>query len=201
MKYFGEKEAEKFLVKQGFDVVDFYFVSSESELKKALKQIGVPCFMKVSGKRIVHKKKIGGVKFIKTLSEAIYEMNKLKKIRGANGVIVQKNFPGKEFLLGIKKTPEFEHVVVFGSGGSDVEEKKDVCFRVCPLDKKEVNKMLKETKIGNKVSKKLKECLQKNILKICELVEKHPKISELDINPFIFSRGKGKIVDARIVWN
>lgn len=200
MRYFAEKEAEKFLKKQGFEVVEGYFVSSVAGMKSALKKVGLPCFIKISGKNIVHKKKFGGVKFVRTLSEAISVMKNFKKRKGVEGVIVQENFPGMEFLLGVKKTPEFEHVVVFGTGGSKVEKEKDVSFRVCPLNKKEINLMFKETKIAKNISKKLRFCLQENVLKLCDLVQKYPRISELDINPFVFSRGYGKVVDARIVW-
>jgi len=200
MRLMSEKSAEDFLEKEGFMVVERGFVKNKRGIQKIVKEVGLPCVMKVSGNRIVHKRKLKGVKNINTYSESLYEFSKLMRIKGSNGVLIQKKFPGKEFLIGIKKTPEFEHVLVFGFGGTKVEEKKDVSFRVCPIDKKEVRKMIKETKIGKILSKKLMKCLQENILKLCKLIEKYPNISELDLNPFTFSRGEGKIVDARIVF-
>ena len=201
MKIFAEREAENFLKKQGFDIIDGFFVSSVTGLKKALKEISLPCVMKVSGPRIVHKGGGKGVKTkIKTYSEALHEMKNFKRFKGATGVMVQKRFFGKEFLLGIKKTPEFDHVLVFGAGGSNVEQKKDVVFRSCDLDKRELRKMIKETKIGKRLPKRTADILCGNMLKLCDLVQKYPKISELDINPFNTSKGVGKIIDARIVF-
>ena len=201
MKVFAEKEAEKFLKKQDFDIVDGFFVSSTIGLKKALKKIGLPCVMKVSGPKVIHKRGIKGVKTkIRTYSEALHELRNFKRFKGATGVIIQKRFFGKEFFLGIKKTPEFEHVLVFGAGGSKVEEKKDVSFKVCPIEEIDIKKIIKETKIGKKLGIKDKKILGENILKLCELVGKYPKILELDINPFSISKGVGKVLDARIVF-
>ncbi len=201
MKVFAEKEAEKFLKKQGFEIVEGYFVKSQFKLKKVLQKIGLPCVMKVFGPRIIHKAKIGGVKTkIRTYSEAMHELREFKKIKGSSGVLAQKRFFGKEFLFGIKKTPEFEHVLVFGAGGSKVEEKKDVSFRICPVDIKDIKSMIKETKIGKKLQKKNMDVLVDNLKRICVLVHKYPEISELDINPFNVSDGKGKVIDARIVF-
>ena len=201
MKIFAEKEAEKFLEKQGFDIVEGFFVSSVIKLKKSLKKIGLPCVIKVSGPRIVHKGGLKGVKTkIRTYSEALHEFRSFRRFKGSTGVLIQKRFFGKEFLLGIKKTPEFEHVLVFGAGGSKVEEKKDVSFRVCPVDKKDVRAMMKETKIGKRLPRKSIDILCENLIKLCELSNKHPKISELDINPFTIFKSVGKVIDARIVF-
>ena len=201
MKIFAEKEAEKLLKNQGFEIVDGFFVNSKLGVRRVLKKIGLPCVMKVFGKKIIHKNKIGGVKMnIKTYSEALHIFTNLKKIKNSQGVLIQKTFSGKEFLLGIKKTPEFEHVLVFGAGGSKVEEKKDVSFRVCPVDKKDVKAMIKETKIGKILPKKSIDILCENLIKLCVLSEKFPKISELDINPFTISRIENKVIDARIVF-
>jgi len=201
MKVFAEKEAEKFLKKQGFEIIEGFFVSSAIGLKKALKKISLPCVIKVSGPRIVHKGGLKGVKTrVRTYSEALSDLKNFKKFKGATGVIVQKRFFGKEFLLGIKNTLEFEHILVFGSGGSKVEEKKDVSFRVCPADKKDIKAMIKETNIGKGLPKKTVEVLLDNLTKLCDLIEKYPKILELDINPFTISKDVGKVVDARIVF-
>ena len=201
MKIFAEKEAEKFLKKEGFEIVEGVFVSSKIGIKGALIKLGLPCVMKVFGKKILHKHKVGGVKLnIKTYSEALGVFTSLKIIKGSQGVLIQKKFSGKEFLLGIKKTPEFAHVLVFGAGGSKVEEKKDVSFRVCPVDKRDMRAMIKETKIGKRLPKKTFEILFENLSKLCELVERHPTISELDINPMNISKKAGKIIDARIVF-
>lgn len=201
MKYFSEKEAENFLEKEGFVIVKRAYVKNKKNLKHALTKVGFPFVLKVAGKKIIHKKEIDGIRLgVKTYSEALIEFSKLKKIKGAEGVMVQRKGEGKEFLLGVKKTREFGHVILFGAGGSLVEEKKDVVFRVSPLEKDEVKKMIKSTKAAVGLLKEDGKVIEKNILKLCELVEKYPKIYEMDINPLAVKSGEGFILDARIVF-
>jgi hypothetical protein len=154
--------------------------------------------MKVSGQEIIHKNRIGGVvKNVKDYEIAWEVFNKLKEIKGFKGVMIQKQIKGKEFLLGIKKTPEFEHVIAFGAGGIHTEKLKDVSFRVYPFGKKETRQMMQEVKASKDLDENSTKIIEKNILKLCKLIKKYPRITELDINPLI----QGRIVDARIVWN
>ena len=202
MKYVGEVETEKFLSKKGFNVITHAFSSNKSGIRKALKKVGVPFVMKVSGKNIVHKNKLGGIKLdVKTYSNAIEEFSELKKIKGANGVLFQSKIEGKEFLIGVKKTPEFGQVIGFGSGGTDVEEKKDISFRITPLDREEIKKMIKETKASKGLLKPDGKAIENVIFKLSELLSNHPEISELDINPLMVKDGVATIVDARMVFD
>jgi acyl-CoA synthetase (NDP forming) len=60
MKQFTEKEAEDFLEKNKFPVVQREFIKNKKDLKKI--KISFPWVMKVSSTKIMHKAKIGGVK-------------------------------------------------------------------------------------------------------------------------------------------
>jgi len=191
---YTEKKAGEFLEKEGFNVKERIFVKRKEDLFKLV----FPCVMKVSGSTIVHKSRLGGVFIgVKNLEEAKVAYEKIMKIPGAEEVLVQKMVSGRFFILGIKKTPEFGHVLIFGDGGIDVEEKKDVSFRVCPIEKLDVLEMIADTKIGSSVTKEEENFLVENLLKLSKLVKKYPSISELDINPII----SGEIVDVRIVWD
>ena len=183
MRVFTEKEAEDFLRKQGFDIVETKFVSKERQLNKI--KFDFPVVMKVASKKIVHKTKVNGIiKGIRTKKKALKAFDKLMRIRNAEGVLIQRQVKGKEFLLGIKKTPEFGYVVGFGKGGSKVEKMKKVDFRVC--DVKRVEDLSKNLGI------------RRILLKLCKL--SNLGIESLDINPLILERGKPVIVDAQIVF-
>ena len=198
MKIFVEKEAEDFLEKKNFDIVERVYIEEKSELKNAVEKLGFPLVMKVSGQKIIHKNKVGGiVKNIKDYETALNVFDKLRKIEYVQGIMIQKQIKGKEFLLGIKRTSEFGHVIAFGAGGIHTEKLKDINFRVCLFNKKEARKMINETNIAKDLDKKSSKIIEKNILKLCKLAKKHPRIKELDINPLI----QGKIIDARIVWH
>lgn len=201
MKIFTEKEAEDFLEKKDFKIVKRIYIKKKSEIIKAINKIGFPFVMKISGEKIIHKNKFGGIKKnIKNYKQALKSFIELKKIKNFEGVIIQKQISGKEFLLGIKKTPEFGHVIAFGAGGIYTEKLKDVSFRVCPFDKTEAKNMIKEVKKVKGLNKKNINSIEKNLIKLCQLIKEYPKIKELDINPLIIDKKISIIVDARIVW-
>lgn len=205
MKVFAEKETENFLEKEGFKIVKRTCIKKnekESQLKEEIKKIGFPLVMKVSGKKIIHKNIIGGVKKdIVNYKQALKAFKNLIKIKNCEGIILQKQIQGKEFLLGIKKTPEFGHVIAFGRGGIYTEKFRDVSFRVCPFDRMEAEKMIKEIKVAKKLNKKEIFPLIKNLIKLCELAKKYSGINELDINPLIVKKDKAIIVDARVFFS
>jgi succinyl-CoA synthetase beta subunit len=201
MKIFDEKRAESFLLQEGFDVVAGYFIRNVRELQMSLRKLGFPVVMKASGVKVLHKKKVGGVKVgVKTYSDAIHYLKKFKKMRGSEGAVIQMQIKGKEFLVGVKLTSDFGHVIVFGSGGSEVEEKRDVSFRVVGLNKRDALKMINEVKGSKDLKKEDVEAIVEVILKVNELVKKYPKIREMDINPLMVEKGRATIVDARFVW-
>ena len=147
--------------------------------------------------------KFAGKQLLKTAKRYMVKPTGLAQNRSLRNLThqeIQKTFSGKEFLIGIKKVPEFGHVLVFGSGGTNVEVKKDVAFRICPVDKKDLKSMIRETKIGKKLPKKSRDILEDNLMAVCKLTQDYPKIKELDINPFTIVKGHGKVVDARMVF-
>jgi succinyl-CoA synthetase beta subunit len=202
MRNLTEKEAEDFLEKNGFKVVRRILVKKKEELNKI--KIKFPWVMKISSKHIVHKAKIGGTMLnIKSFNEAEEAFNKLKNLNHFEGIMVQEMLLGEEIIVGIKKTPEFEHVIMFGKGGSKVEEEKDISFRVYPISKEDTVKMMEETKIYSVLKEKKinLEKIEQVIMKLSLIINKNPDIEELDINPLIVDSEKAVVVDARISFD
>lgn len=203
MKYLSEMEAENLLEGFGFSVVLREACSKEHDIPRILQGLKLPVVMKVLGDKIVHKKKLGGVNTnVNNYSEALSEFRRMKKIKGAKGVMFQEKIPfTREFLVGIKKTEDFGHVVVFGSGGSLVEEKKDIAFRVVPLSHDDCMDLIREVEITKDVGSKEAEKISNILIMVSDLVRDFPNIEEMDINPLVLS-GKGPVVlDARILLN
>ena len=201
MKIFSEKEAEDFLRNEGFIVVKGGFVSSIRDLRQMLVALGFPVVMKAAGREIIHKTRLGGVQVgVKTYSDALHYFMNLRKIPGAQGVVIQKQVSGSEFLIGVKRTPDFGLVIGFGAGGTNVEEKKDITFRIAPINIGDVRKMIHEVHAARNLPLRDIVIIENIILKVNELVKKYPKIKEMDINPLIVQDARGFIVDARIVW-
>lgn len=198
MKQFTEKEAEDFLEKNKFPVVQREFIKNKKDLKKI--KIPFPWVMKVSSTKIMHKAKIGGVKTnLNSLEQAEKHFETISKIEDFEEAIIQKQIRGKEIILGIKATPEFGHVIMFGKGGTNVEKEKDVSFRIIPIKEEEIISMIKDTKFSRELSKQEIESSVDAIKKLQEIIKKNTHIVELDINPLMINDRKYMVADARYV--
>ena len=198
MQQLTEKEAEDFLEKNNFPVVERAFVNKKENLKKI--KIPFPWVIKISSKKIMHKAKIGGVKTnINSLEQAENYFDLISKIENFEGLIIQKQISGKEIILGIKKTPEFKHVIMFGKGGSNIEQEKDVSFRAIPINENEIISMIKDTKFSKQLNTQEFKNSINAIKRLQEVIKRNTQILELDINPLILNAKEYFIADARMV--
>ena len=194
MKIILEKEAEDFLEKNQFSVVNRNFIKNKSQLKNI--KLSFPWVMKVYSKKIIHKNKANGIILnIKNLSQAEHAFIKLSKLKGFQGTIIQEQIKGQELILGLKSTEDFGLSILLGKGGTDVEKIKDITFRIIPINQKDAEQMIKDLKI--KINNK--QAIINNLLKLNKLALKNKNIQELDINPIILTKDKATIVDARII--
>ena len=194
MKIILEKEAEDFLEKNQFSVVNRNFIKNKSQLKNI--KLSFPWVMKVYSKKIIHKNKANGIILnIKNLSQAKHAFNKLLKLKGFQGTIIQEQIKGQELILGLKSTEDFGLSILLGKGGTNVEKIKDITFRIIPINQKDAEQMIKDLKI--KINNK--QAIINNLLKLNKLALKNKNIQELDINPIILTKDKATIVDARII--
>ena len=110
---------------------------------------------------------------------------------------------GYEVIIGGKRDPQFGPVVMFGLGGTLVELLKDVSFRVCPVDKKEIREMIFETK-GSQLLNGFRGKPKADIGRLVEVILKcsnmmvKEKLKEFDINPLFVSERGVVAVDFRM---
>jgi acyl-CoA synthetase (NDP forming) len=97
-------------------------------------------------------------------------------------------------------------MLMFGLGGKYVEVFRDVCFTIPPLSRTEALDVVRGIR-GRKLLEGVRgekpidlAGLAEVLLRIAQLVEHHPELVELDINPFVASPepGASKAVDVRI---
>ncbi len=114
---------------------------------------------------------------------------------------------GIECIVGATRYPRFGPLVMFGFGGVFVEVFKDVSFRIAPLSRGDIRRMVQGIRAykllegfrGDK--RKDIDGLEKAIMKISHLMVNHPEIQELDINPLIVhDENMGiSVADCRII--
>ena len=69
------------------------------------------------------------------------------------GVHVQRQIPeGQEVIIGAVRDPLFGPLMMFGSGGVEVEGLKDVAFALAPLNQAEAREMIRKTWAGRKLN-------------------------------------------------
>lgn len=190
----------------GFTMPEFRIVNSIDELVSKGTEIGYPVVVKIASKYISHKSDSGGVlldlKNEKELKEAyekiisIYEQSEVPL--EARQVLLQNYYSDSvEIALGVTYDSQFGHMVMVGSGGVLIEILNDVQFRPVPLSRDEAKDMLVSLKgyqllTGFRGSSEIdQEEIINSLLRLSYLVQDHPEISELDINP-MFAMPKGE---------
>ncbi|MEP2707022.1 MAG: GNAT family N-acetyltransferase [Roseibium sp.] len=98
---------------------------------------------------------------------------------------------GLELYMGLAETPEFGPVLVFGHGGTSIEESEDVSFELPPLDLNLAEAQINRTRIsrlldGGPSRPALdKAALAEALVRLSQITIDIPEIQELDINPMV----------------
>ncbi len=168
-------------------------------------KIGFPVAMKIAAAGISHKSDIGGVMLnlgdeyaLRAAWEQIMHRAQAAHPEGViEGVHLQQMMPhGQEVILGAIQDPQFGPLVMFGSGGTEVEGLKDIAFGLAPLTRREAEQMLETTWAGRKLRgfRNLppadREAVLDALFRLAQLAYEHPEIAEIEINPLrVLSRG------------
>lgn len=191
------------------------------DIKEAIEladKIGYPVVMKVVSKDIIHKSDSGGVALdLLNTDEVIDAYQAIMtscRSHHPNAVIQGVEIAemveiSSEIIIGGRQDPNFGPTIMFGMGGIYVEVLKDVSFRALPINRREVLKMIKETKayplllgVRGEPEKDIGSVID-IISKIGSLITNCREISDIEINPLVaYEKGKGvKAVDVRILLN
>ena len=188
----------------GIPLVPEMVSTSKEELTTFAEKIGFPVVAKVVGP--VHKSDVGGVTLnIRTPEHLALEFDRMMKIEGATGVMIQKMLKGTELFIGAKYEERFGHVVLCGLGGIFVEVLKDVSSGLAPLSYTEAYSMIHSLR-GYKILKGTRGQLGINeekyaeiIVRLSTLLRFATEIKEIDINPLLADGSDVIAVDARIL--
>ena len=180
---------------------------------KIAEELGFPIAMKIASPDIPHKSDVDGILLnLASADEAVegYEML-MKRVSSKNprakleGVHLQKMIPaGQEVIVGAVRDPQFGALMMFGSGGVEVEGLKDVAFAIAPLSAKEAEKMITKTWAGKKLDgyRNLpaadKTALVDAFCKLSQLAHDLPEIAEIEINPLTVLKEGVVAVDVRV---
>jgi acetyltransferase len=212
-----EVASKKLLRAYGIPVSKEEIAQTAAEAVKIAKKIGFPVVAKVVSADILHKSDIGGVVLnLNSAAEVKKAFNditaRVKKLKGKpklEGILIAQQVKADlELVVGASLDAEMGPVVLFGSGGIDIELMKDVALAGAPLDAAEAKALIGRTKAGVKLrGYRGKPALHeasavKALVGLSNLMaDAGNRIASIDVNPFLINERTGVAVDALIVLN
>ena len=201
--YVSPDIVHQLLESAGIPMVPEMVSNDKEKLTVFAQKVGYPVVAKVVGP--IHKSDVGGVTLnIRTPEHLALEFDRMMKIKGAVGVMVQKMIKGTELFIGAKYEERFGHVVLCGLGGIFVEVLRDVSSGLAPLSYPEAYSMihsLRAYKIlqGTRGQAGINQQRYAEIIvRLSTLLRFATEIKEMDINPLLADEKNVIAVDARI---
>jgi acetyltransferase len=169
--------------------------------------------IKAEAAGLVHKSDLGAVRLgledPGAVANAVAEIEialAAADLRGGGYLVQKMGGGGHEVIFGISSDPRFGPLLAFGLGGRYVEVWRDVRFGVTPLSPSEAREMIEGIR-GYELLQGVRgergadiRVLIEVLLRIAQLASRHPRIVEVDINPFIAApdRERALALDARL---
>jgi acetyltransferase len=212
-----EVASKKLLRAYGIPVSKEEIAQTAADAVKIAKKIGFPVVAKVVSADILHKSDIGGVvlninsaaEVKKAFNDITARVKKLKTKPKLEGILIAQQVKADlELVVGASLDAEMGPVVLFGTGGVDIELMKDVALAGAPLDADEARQLIHKTKAGVKIrGYRGKPALHeasavKALVGLSNLMaDAGSRIASIDVNPFLINSKLGVAVDGLIVLN
>jgi acyl-CoA synthetase (NDP forming) len=204
-------EVAELLACYGIPTAEFVIVEGPEEAGAAVRRLGGEVALKAVVPGLVHKTEAGavrvGLRGVATVRQVAQHMADNLAAAGhrPSGFLVQRMVrAGVELLIGMVHDPSFGPVLACGAGGAAVELLHDVEVRLTPITDLEAEAMVRSLATfpllegyrgapGADV-----RAVEDVLLRVSALVEAHPEIAELDLNPVVATPGGATVVDARV---
>jgi acyl-CoA synthetase (NDP forming) len=212
-----EVASKKLLKAYGIPVSKEEIAQTAAEAVKIAKKIGFPVVAKVVSADILHKSDVGGVvlnlnsaaEVKKAFNDITARVKKIKSKPKLEGILIAQQVKADlELVVGASLDAEMGPVVLFGTGGVDIELMKDVALAGAPLDEDEAKQLIAKTKAGVKMKGyRGKPALHeasavKALVGLSNLMaDAGNRIASIDVNPFLINTKVGVAVDGLIVLN
>ena len=212
-----EVASKKLLKAYGIPVSKEAIALSATEAVEIARKTGFPVVAKVVSAEILHKSDIGGVvlninsaaEVRKAFNDISARVKKLKNKPKLEGILIAQQVKADlELVVGAALDAEMGPVVLFGTGGVDIELIKDVALAGAPLDAEEAGELIGRTKAGVKLrGYRGKPALhEKSIVKALVglsnlMADAGGRIASIDVNPFLINVRAGVAADGLIVLN
>ncbi len=212
-----EVASKKLLKAYGIPISQEAIAQTSAEAAKIARKIGFPVVAKVVSPDILHKSDVSGVvlninspaEVKKAFDDIVKRVKKLKNKPKLEGILIAQQVKADlELVVGASLDAEMGPVVLFGTGGVDIELMKDVALAGAPIDAAEAKQLIARTKAGVKMKgyrgrPALHEASAvKALVGLSNLIaDAGNRIASIDVNPFLINSKVGVAVDGLIVLN
>lgn len=208
------KNLDDLLASYGIPIAPVTLARDETEVAAVAEGLGYPVVMKIASPDILHKSDVGGVVLDIQDAESlqIIYTQMVERVKAARpgalieGVQIQRQIPaGQEVIVGMVRDPQFGPLMMFGSGGVEVEGLKDVAFALAPLSQAEAEDMIRKTWAGRKLKgfRDIPPADEASVvdvlIKLSRLALENDFIHEIEINPLRVMADGSVAVDVRCV--
>lgn len=183
----------------------------------AARELGFPVALKIASPDILHKSDVGGIALglegetavVAAFEGMIAQVRAARPDAAIQGVHLQPMIPpGQELIIGALQDPQFGPLVMFGSGGVEVEGLEDVAFALAPLTEADLDYLLAHTWAGRRLGgfRHLAAgdvtAVRAALSRLAQLAADYPELAEIEINPLrVLPAGAGVYaLDARALW-
>jgi acetyl coenzyme A synthetase (ADP forming)-like protein len=185
--------------------------ASPKEAGREARLMGDEVALKATAAGVLHKSDAGAVRLhlkgTKQVEHAALQMAEALEAAGhhVSGFQLQPMVPdGVEMLVGVVQDQHFGPVLACGAGGTTTELLKDVAVRITPITRGDADRMVHSLKTFPRLDgyrgapRADVASLEEVLLRVSALVEAHPEVAEMDLNPLIVHAAGAVVVDARI---
>ncbi len=196
--YLEPADAFRVLELYGIPTAPWRVAADRGSALAAAADLGYPAVVKAIAPDLIHKSDLGAVALdledASALGEAIDLMDRRLGEAGHAplGYLVQRQVAGgHEVVFGVSTDQRLGRVLMFGLGGKYVEVLGDVRFGLTPLEPLEADEMIRGIRGAALLEGARGEpaadlaLLRDVLLRLAQLAGRHPRISELDVNPFL----------------
>jgi acetate---CoA ligase (ADP-forming) len=185
-------------------------VADPAAAQQAAAELGSPVALKAVAPGLVHKSEAGGVRVGLQPAQVRRAASRMAATLARAGLVtegflVQAMAPaGPELIVGVVQDHAFGPILACGTGGTSAELLSDVVVRLTPLSDLDAREMLRSLRMfplldGYRGAPRCDVAgLERLLLRVGALVEGHPEVAEMDLNPVVALPHGPLIVDARI---
>jgi acetate---CoA ligase (ADP-forming) len=209
-RWLDPEEAAALLDCYGIPQAPFRLVEDPEAVSLAAAELGGTVALKAVASGLVHKTEAGAVRLGVRAEDGAQEAKAMAEAVRSTGHEVERFLvqrmvaDGVEMIVGVVHDPVFGPVVACGAGGTAVELLRDVTVRITPLTDRDAVEMLRGLATypllqGYRGGPRANiTALEDLLLRVGALVEDHPAVAEMDLNPVKALPEGAVVVDVRV---